>query len=402
MSNIISRLRISANRRYFTDANGKPVFWLGDTLWELFRVYPVRDAIAMIDKRRKQGFNVLQVMLTGLYDVTAPNLEGIKPLKNDNPNTPNPAYFEHLDPIIRYADKCGMTLVIGVYHQSSAKIITPANARKFARWVAERYRHSPSIIWTMYPRAEKSFIPVVRETAAGLREGDKGAHLITVHPDPSVTSSSFIHNEPWLDFNMIQTCLTPNEVYRMVTWDYERKPVKPVVLAEGQYEGTEFNREYTPLEIRRQAYWSFLAGGYHSYGHNNNWCAPLPWKKWIDSPGAFQMGLYKKIITSCRNWWDVVPDQSIFFAGRNGGLTVNTAGRSKNGDWVLAYVAGATSTVLRLDKITASGRVRATWINTATGKRRAAGHYPAKGRQVFGVPKGWEDGLVLLEAVKSR
>ncbi|MDD1713370.1 MAG: DUF4038 domain-containing protein, partial [Methanoregulaceae archaeon] len=259
MSNIISHLRISGNRRHFTDSNGKPVFWLGDTLWELFRVHPVKDSIAMIENRRKKGFNVIQVMLTGLYDITAPNLEGLTPLKNNDPRTPNEVYFRHLDPIIRHADRCGMTLCIGVYHQASRKAVTASNARKFARLVAERYRNSPSIIWTMYPRAEKEYIPVVKELARGLRQGDNGRHLITVHPDPSPTSSSFIHNEPWLDFNMIQTCISYQHTHRMAYEDYLRRPVKPVVMAEGAYEGEEYGMEGTPLILRRQTYWSFLA-----------------------------------------------------------------------------------------------------------------------------------------------
>ena len=55
------------------------------------------------------------------------------------------------------------------------------------------------------PRAKPEFVPVLRELAAGLREGDGGCHLITFKPDPSPYSSSFLHEEPWLDFNSIQT-----------------------------------------------------------------------------------------------------------------------------------------------------------------------------------------------------
>mgnify|MGYP006058577557 CR=1 FL=1 len=35
------------------------------------------------------------------------------------------------------------------------------------------------------------------ELARGLREGDRGAHLICLHPDPSPASSSIFHRERW-------------------------------------------------------------------------------------------------------------------------------------------------------------------------------------------------------------
>ena len=56
-------------------------------------------------------------------------------------------------------------------------------------------------MWSMYPRAEAAYVPVCRALAEGLQEGDGGAHLITVHPDPSPASSNFLHGEPWLASN---------------------------------------------------------------------------------------------------------------------------------------------------------------------------------------------------------
>ena len=82
-------------------------------------------------------------------------------------------------------------------------------------------------------------------------------------PDPAVASSSFIHDEAWLAFNMIQTCTRYEQIPEAVAADYGRKPVKPVVMAEGGYEGLEFRRLQTAHHIRKQAYWSQLAGGHH-------------------------------------------------------------------------------------------------------------------------------------------
>lgn len=54
-------------------------------------------------------------------------------------------------------------------------------------------------------------------------------------------------------------------IYPMVTKDNNFKPVKPVLMAEGAYEhGSEYGFAVTPLWVRRQAYYSYLAGGHHA------------------------------------------------------------------------------------------------------------------------------------------
>ena len=64
-------LRVSPNGRYFIDQNGKSFFWLGDTQWELFRAFQLADVRAILGDRRRKGFSVVQVMLTGVGDGNA-------------------------------------------------------------------------------------------------------------------------------------------------------------------------------------------------------------------------------------------------------------------------------------------------------------------------------------------
>ncbi len=393
----VGPIRVSSNGRYFVDQNGEPFFWLGDTLWELFRCHSLDDARAMLDNRKKKGFSVIQIMFTGVGDGSKPNLSGQLPWIDNNPAAPNEEYFRHVDSVIQLGRQHGLVLVLGVFHQLQRSIITTANARKYAKWIAQRYRDVPNIIWTMYPKAEEEFVPVLRELAAGLQEGDGGSHIITVHPDPSPTSSSFIHKEGWLAFNMIQTCVNYELIYDMVTYDYTLVPAKPTVMAEGGYEGLEFGKLQTPLEIRKQAYWSHLAGGHHSYGHNDNWASPTSWRDWIDSPGAYHMSVYRDIITSCNEWWNWIPDQSVFATGQSSGMTLNVAARSANGDWILAYLSSSISVPIRMDKITAGDIVRASWIDPRTGDKQKIGSFKNTGVREYATPKDWEDALLILE-----
>ena len=84
-------------------------------------------------------------------------------------------------------------------------------------------------------------------------------------------------------------------IYPLVTKDYNLKPVKPVLMAEGAYEaGSEYGFDVTPLWVRRQAYYSYLAGAHHTYGHNDSWRVLPTWKKALDAPGAVQLGISRR------------------------------------------------------------------------------------------------------------
>jgi len=238
------------------------------------------------------------------------------------------------------------------------------------------------LIWSMYPKATDEYIPVCRELARGLQEGDEGRHMISVHPDPSVASSSFIHDEKWLAFNMIQTCIMYDKIYETVTEDYMREPVKPVVMAEGGYEGVEFGKLQTPHDIR----------------HNDNWIKPRAWKEWIDSPGSGFLKVFREIITSCDGWWDMIPDQTIFIKGQGEGFALNTAARSQNGDWILAYLSEPSTVTLRLDDIKSGSGVNAYWIDPKSGDRKPAGVYSVDDTPSFTTPEGWEDAVLYFSA----
>jgi len=263
---IISPIKVAPGKRYFVDGSGTPVFWLGDTQWELFRLFDVDQALKILQDRRSKGFNVILIMLLGVetgrvlpdQPTSYSNLEGENPWLGGDPLRPNELYFRHVDEMIRLGELTGQTFVVGIYHQWHSEVITLNNARHWARWVARRYRDAPNLIWSMYPQARETYAPVCRELAAGLLEGDGGRHLICVHPDPSVASSSFLHEEPWLAFNMIQTCISFDQIYSSVTADYMRKPIKPVVMAEGGYEGwssTAYKRRMTSASRRTGRNW---------------------------------------------------------------------------------------------------------------------------------------------------
>jgi hypothetical protein len=95
------RLKVSDNKRFLVHENGKPFFWMGDTAWELFHRLNKEQAAYYLKKRAEQGFTVVQAVALAEFDgLHAPNTEGVTPLLNDDPRTPNEAYFQHTDFII--------------------------------------------------------------------------------------------------------------------------------------------------------------------------------------------------------------------------------------------------------------------------------------------------------------
>jgi hypothetical protein len=391
-------IKISGNGRYFVNADGRPFFWQGDTEWELFHLFSVADAKELLLDRRNQGFNVIQVMVTGVYPEWGAS-KGMKPWNeqqawlNNNPLTPNEEYFKRVDAIVAAAEQDGIVLVLGVYHAKDNDFtrINASNVRVWARWLAQRYKNAKNIVWSMYPHAEPASEPVVRATVRGLQEGDGGAHLITTHPDPSPTSSSFLHTEFWLSFNTLQTWSTDLMNYDMVRADYARIPVKPVVDGEARYEEEDGT---TPLEVRRAGYWACLAGGFYSYGHRDNWMSPLTWRAWYDTPGVKQIKVMGDLFRSIE-WWRLVADQSIFSDWIKG----NVAARSTGGDWILAYLTGNTAVNVKLSGITASDSASAWWVDPQTGARTNIGVFPTSRTKEFSPPTGWQDAILLIEKV---
>jgi hypothetical protein len=221
---------ISQNGRYFVTAKGEPFYFLADTQWELFRRYSIADARMILENRKAKGFTAVMVMLTGVGDGTGPNLDGEHPWLSDNPATPNPACFAKVDAVVELARTNDIQLLIGLYHQTYGRRMTVESAKPWAAWVTARYREQPNIIWTMYPRATDACEPIVRQLAAGIQEGDRGRHLVSMHPDPSPASSSFMHAEPWLGFNSIQAWNRLGSIYPMTLADYQRTPARPATM----------------------------------------------------------------------------------------------------------------------------------------------------------------------------
>jgi hypothetical protein len=411
-----SPLRISPNRRYFVTADGQPFFWMGDTAWPFFTRYPMQICLDYLAKRASQGFNVVQGVLawssgTGFEASYPTKNEDGQSAWNEDPSQPNPAFFDRVEKLLLAANQQGIILAIlptWGYYVMEAHQFTEDSAFSYGKYVGERLKAHPNLVWV----SGGDRIPTRREVeyralAHGIRSGDGGAHLITYHPCGWRHSSQFWQFEDWLDFNMIETWTAWPDVYAAVHADYGLLPIRPVVLGEGAYEdGPEYPLgPITPLVVRRQAWWAFMAGGFFTYGQNLNWQDEPRWAEGWDRPGAGHMTLFKKIATS-RPWTQMVPDQSLFSSGISSERTLNTAVRTLDSSCAMLYLSSQCHVRVNVDRIL-TRRVKATMVNPANGDEIDAGTYetgnaagavfpPWRG-EWFSVPNYWEDAVLILD-----
>lgn len=412
--------------RYLVDEAGKPFFWLGDTAWMLFQEPNREDAELYLAARARQGFTVIQAAAVMGEERVAgtrrPNACGDTAFVDHDPakprltpgNSPGDPdeydYWDHVDYVIDRARAHGLAvgllpLFVG-WQGDGYKYLKTSNAYAYGRFLGERYRTRPNIVWILggdnvADTEEKRAI--WNAVAKGITEAVAGSEdysrtLMSYHSPGGTSSSHWFHAAPWLDFHMIQTWADYLSISARIAADYKLTPAKPTGLGEGAYEnGNQYKFTVDALAIRKQAYWSYLSGGYHTYGNTDVWNfgsykaeASQDWKLALDSPGVASLGVLKKTLGSMK-WWELVPEPSILE-----GDSLNVAMRSRQGDWALIYLSSPAPISVRMDKIAASESVSATWIDVRTGDRVQAGVFPTEGAVQFAIPSDWKDALLLL------
>jgi hypothetical protein len=434
------KLKVSDNKRFLVFEDGTPFFYLGDTGWELFHRLDKKDSEKYLENRRAKGFTVIQaVALAELEGLDTPNAEGNRPLINNNPLTPNEKYFEHVDWVIKKAEEKG--IFIGLLPTWGDKwnrkwgegpqVFNPVNAREYGKFLGQRYKSSPNIIWILGGDRPVE-LEIQRQTIAamaeGLREGDGGAHLKSFHPTGGTGSSQSIPNEPWLDFNMRQNghSLSYTERYYMTGDDYRIEPPKPVIDAEPIYEdhpinfNPDANGHSTAADVRRPLYWDLFSGAFgHTYGHHSVWQMwipsrdpvnrPLmPWYEAIDQQGAVQM-MYGRLLMESRPFLTRIPDNSIIVPDKitsavpGNGSYRYVATRDQDGSYAMVYVPVGRKFTVRMDAIKGK-EVVAWWFNPRNGEANEIGKYSNAGTQTFNTPTPGEnlDWILVLDDASRK
>jgi hypothetical protein len=389
-------LCIHPSGRYLQQPDGTPFFYLGDTAWELTHRLTREEIEHYLQDRAAKRFTVIQtVMLAELDGLRTPNPYGHLPLHDLDPTRPNEAYFQHVDFMIDRAAAYGFYIgllptwgdkVVDRMAGEGPEIFTPENARVYGEFLGRRYREKP-IIWILggdRPADTPEKVAVWRAMAAGLRAGDGGRHLMTYHPYGKTSSSYWLHDEPWLDFNMVQSGHGERDRRNdlMVLVDYQRVPVKPVLDGEPRYENHVINWDpqvgcFDAADVRQALYWGLLAGGcgitygcaeiwqFYQPGREPMWHAHLDWREALLLPAASQ-AQHARALYASRPFTRLAPDQTVIAAGEGRGADHAVAARATDGSFLFAYLP--TGQPLAIDATSLTGEtVNAHWFDPRDG-----------------------------------
>ena len=329
-------------------------------------------------------------------------MEDALPFEDFDPLRPNEAYFELVDFAVKKAEEFGLVLaLLPTWHRyvlpgshpllNEEAVFNPENAYAYGKFLGERYKNAPNVVWVLggdWPAGPQ--IEIWDAMAKGLEDGESGVHLISYHPRGQQTSSTWLHNREWLDFNMIQTGhQAPSfNVYDWVYNDYVLNSPKPVVNGEPAYEeiGIWFNPvngRHDDDEVRKQAYWSVFAGAFgHTYGNNNIWqmnrndessriWPNRTWDQALDSPGACQLGYLRRLMES-RPFLTRIPDQGLL-QGENPShasdhirATRDGTPGGKDASYIMVYIPYYKSFKVKTDVIKGT-KLKVGWFNPQSG-----------------------------------
>jgi hypothetical protein len=437
---------VSDNKRYLVTTDGKPFFYLADTAWELFHRLDRTQAVQYLDLRASQKYTAIQaVALAELDGLRDPNALGDLPLIHEDPARPavtpgsdpsNPRaydYWDHVDYIVDQANARGLYIAMlptwggwaSAAEKSDRNVITLQNAQTYGEFLGKRYRNK-GIIWVLGgDRIATGYEETWRALAKGIVIGVSGkedydALMMTFHPRGGQTSSTWFHDDRWLDFNMHQTGHGLAE--KTMSWDkiardYNREPTKPVLDGEPLYEdhplafrAKEYGYSFD-AHIRQRAYWAVFSGGCgHTYGNHSVWQmyaanrrpvnGPLfYWYEAIHRPGAAQMQYVWALIES-RPHLSRIPDRSLVADALQG---VDHIAATRGDGYAFIYSAQGRKFTVNMGKISGE-RIKASWYNPRTGSTTDAATFGNTGAQEFTCPSegfGSDWVLILDDASKN-
>jgi hypothetical protein len=456
----LPRVRVHPDGHSLQLEDGRPFFWLGDTAWFVMHRATREEASYYLQTRARQGFSVIQVMLLPECNaLREPSDWGELPFEGADPLKPREAYFRRIDDFFREAAARGLYVaVVAVWGDKltapwgdGPRIFTHANlpvARQFGRWLGTRFGAHTNLIWLMggdrpprlgghpdnwceatavqagFPK-DQDWTPIWRELASGLLEGTEGKALITYHPQGgAATTSYYLHQEPWLHLNGMQSGHGGGHdqpVWEWVAHDCALTPAKPTLDLEPNYEDHPYNPwpRWDPAtgyfrdhDVRKQCWRSVLAGACGvTYGHHAVWQwagnrhevinhADRDWRDALHRPGATQVRYLRDLLLS-RPFFRRVPDPSLILSdARKAGAHI-VAARDSGGTYAFVYLPQADQSVKVDLAALRGGTVRAWWYDPRNGIGTLIGDRPAAPADFVTPPYG-PDWVLVLDDVARR
>jgi hypothetical protein len=452
----LSRVQVHPGGHYLQTEDGAPFFWLGDTAWQLIHSTTREECSYYLATRARQGFNVVQTVVLAEFDgIRTPSALGLVPLVNEDPARPDGRYFDRVVEIVDEAASLG--LYMALVPAWGDKLTAPWGAgprafrndnlpvaREYGRHLGARLRDRTNVLWMLggdrparltgmrndflqdiakeagFP-PDQDWTPIWREMAAGLEAGLGRRPVVLFHPQGGRESSSvFLHAEPWLSINGMQSGHGGGHdvpVWEWITRDWSMTPAKPTMDIEPNYEDHPYNPwprwdpstgYFRDHDVRKQVYRSVLAGGCGvTYGHHAVWqfagarndVINHADRDWVDAthrPAARQMANLRRLVES-RPYFERVPDQSLIVTGSGDRGRHVRAARDSASTYAFVYIPESDQQVtVDLAKLSAP-RPRAWWYDPRTGFGTLIGEVDGRGEKTFRTPPYGPDWVLVID-----
>lgn len=402
-------IRMSPDRRYLEDADGKPFFIQGDAAWSILVQPKWEDALAYLDARKGQGYDLVLVNLIEhqYCDHPPANAYGRKPFREAGDFTaPDEAYFAYADSVLKAAGTRGLAVLLcpaylGYDGESQGwwkelKAAGPAKVRAYGRWLGRRYRGFANLIWLEGGDYSPPEIWPVSELAEGIRETDS-VHVHAVHYGRGDSPRRVSPDAPWLD---VSTSYSSWISYPEALVEFRARPFKPSFLVEARYE--KKSRDGAPL--RREAWRAVLGGSYlgNVYGHEDVWTFGPGWKEALRAPGAATVPWIRPFCEA-RHFHLFAPDTAhrAVTAGYGGFGNVDyaTVSIASDSSTVAAYLPSPRPITVSLD-VLAGRNADCEWYDPRTGAYAEIGAFPTRGTRTF-APPGDGDWALACDALPA-
>jgi hypothetical protein len=335
-------------------------------------------------------------------------------------------YWDHLDWVVDRAAAHHLYVALVPAWGTFAEMrkLTVDNAPIYGRFLAERYKDKPNIVWINGGDTHADMATLTWRALGETIKSIDHNHLMTFHPFGRTDSSWVFHDAAWLDFDMFQSghqdyaqdtqrCAYGEDNWRYVEDDWKRGPAKPAIDGEPSYENIPHGLDFVQFPIwqaedaRRYAWWSVLAGAFgHTYGENSvmqfytpgekaAYWPKISWQDGLKAPGGAQMRFLKDLILS-RPYYERVPDQSLIIGN---GTRYDRVAASRGTSYAIAYSYTGKPFRVQMGRISGN-RVRAASYDPRTGQSQAIGVLPNRGTRLFvppGRPAPGNDWALLLD-----
>jgi hypothetical protein len=399
-------LKPSADNRYLVDQNDTPFLMIGDAPQAMVGNLTVKQAKFFIKDRARYGINALWVnLLCDSY--TACNsdgttFDGIAPFTTpDDLSTPNPAYFDRAEEMLQAAAAKNMVVLLDPIETGGWLSVLDDNgeakARAYGRFLGDRYKDQPNIIWMsgndFQSWRDPSQNRLVRAAMRGLAETDPN-RIQTIELDYYVSAS--LDDAALRPLLALDAVYTYRPTYAEELTEYKRTTFAPTFLVEANYEfehngGTDGG---TTQNLRRQEWWSATSGTTGQlYGSAYSWRLQGDWADNLDTVGIQQLSYVKQLLEP-RKWYDLVPDRAHQVLIKGFGKfskddpipddTYATAALTSDGSLLLAYLPTVRKVTIDMSKF--SGTATANWFDPSNATTTTIGSFANTGTQDFTPP----------------